>query len=160
MALFLSTYINKIDSKGRVSVPSPFRAALSQNESATFQGLVLFKSNQYDALEGFSMARMEEMSKRLDHFDMFSAEQDDMATAIFAESVALGIDGDGRIVLPQDLMQFAQLSDQAAFVGLGTKFQIWAPALLQKRKDEARASVQSKKLTLPAPRHRLENGEG
>lgn len=144
MGLFLSTYINRVDKKGRVSVPASFRTALDN------PNLIIFKSSNHQALEGFSFARMEELSTRLDGFDVFSDEQDDLATAIFAESLPLNIDGDGRIVLPQDLLDFSAITDEAAFIGMGTKFQIWAPTLLNERKNKARETVKTQKLTLPA----------
>lgn len=147
MTLFLSTYTNKVDKKGRVSLPASFRASLADQP---FQGVVVFKSNTYDALEGFSMSRMEELSSRIDHFDMFSPEQDNLATAIFAESMPLNLDGDGRIILPKELLDFTGITENACFVGLGPKFQIWEPARLEKRKSEARESVKAQKLTLPS----------
>lgn len=146
MTLFLSTYVNKVDRKGRVSVPAPFRAALADQ---AFQGIVLFRSNSHVCLEGFGHSSMQELSSRLDHFDLFSAEQDDMATAIFGQAVQLPFDGDGRIVLPADLIGFAALEEQAAFVGMGRKFQVWNPASFEERKAQARKSVQAKGLTLP-----------
>ncbi len=147
MALFLSTYINKIDKKGRVSVPSSFRAALSDDG---YQGVVLFKSYTHEALEGFPMEFMAELGARLDRFDLFSEDQNDLSTAIFAESIQLPFDGEGRIILPADYIEFCGVSDVVAFVGMGPKFQIWAPAALEARKAAARERVQSKGLTLPS----------
>jgi MraZ protein len=144
VTLFLSSYVNKIDKKGRVSVPAGFRAALS---GQSFQGIVVFRSSHYAALEGFSWAFMEEMAARMDHFDLFSNAQDDMATAVFGDSVQLPFDGDGRIVLPEGLLKFAGLNDEACFVGLGRKFQIWSPAEFEKRREQARKGAKS--LTLP-----------
>lgn len=146
MALFLSTYINRVDRKGRVSVPAPFRTALA---GQAFQGIVLFRSSNHPCLEGFAHDTMEELGARLDRFDLFSAEQDDLATAIFGEAVQLPFDGDGRVILPQDMASFAGLQEQAAFAGLGRKFQIWNPAALEDRKTQARANVKSGGLTLP-----------
>ena len=146
MALFLSTYINKIDGKGRLSVPATFRSALAQSP---FQGIVVFKSRSHQALEGFAMDDMTEIAQRLDHFDLFSDTQDDLAAVIFAESRQLPFDGDGRIVLPEDLRDFCGLSNKAAFVGMGHKFQIWEPETLEKRLAEARKNVQDKELTVP-----------
>lgn len=146
MTLFLSTYTNKVDKKGRVSVPAPFRSALSAQE---FQGIIVFKSSRHDALEGFGMDRMVDMSERLDEFDMFSNEQDDMASLIFGEARQLPFDGDGRIILPSDLAEFCGITDHAAFVGLGKKFQIWAPSRLEDRLQAARRDVKDKGLTLP-----------
>ena len=146
MALFLSTYTNKVDKKGRVSVPAQFRAALSEQ---LHNGIVLFVSNQYSCLEGFDWAKMDEISERMDHYDLFSDDQDDLATTIFGESVQLFLDGDGRVTLPSDLMGPASITDRAVFVGMGRKFQIWSPELFDRRKSQARGAVQDRKLTVP-----------
>lgn len=146
MTLFLSTYINKVDKKGRVSVPAPFRAALANQG---FAGIVLIRASGHPALEGFSWDYMQELSARLDEFDLFSPKQDDLATAIFAEARQLPFDGDGRILLPTDLGTFAGIEDEAAFVGMGRKFQIWTPQKLSVRQDEARKNIRAQGLTLP-----------
>ena len=146
MALFLSTHVNKVDKKCRVSVPASFRAALT---GQAFQGVVLFRSHAHAALEGFPFSYMEELSQRLDRFDLFSEAQDDLATAVFADAVQLPIDTDGRIILPPALMEHAGISESAAFVGLGTKFQIWEPVALEARRTEARQQVKAKGLTIP-----------
>lgn len=146
MALFLSTYTNKVDKKGRVSVPAPFRAALADQ---LVNGIILFSSNQHICLEGFDWAKMDEISERMDHYDLFSDDQDDLATTIFGESVQLLFDGDGRVTLPVELMDVARIVDRAVFVGLGRKFQIWSPDLFEERKTQARGAVQDRRLTVP-----------
>jgi len=146
MALFLSTFENKIDRKGRVSVPAGFRAALA---GQSYQGVVLFKSSAHPCLEGVDFTTMEELSGRLDAYDFLSEAQDDLATTIFGEAVQLPIDGEGRIILPPELTAFAGLDDRAAFVGMGRKFQIWSPAVFAARRDEARARVKQNGLTVP-----------
>ncbi|MFA7276467.1 MAG: division/cell wall cluster transcriptional repressor MraZ [Pseudobdellovibrionaceae bacterium] len=153
MPLFLSTYANKVDKKGRVSVPAPFRAALA---AQNFQGVVLFRATAHPCLEGFDFAAMEELSSRLDHFDLFSNQQDDLATAIFAEALQCPFDSEGRIGLAQNLLDYAGLDEAAVFVGLGRKFQIWNPAEFDKRREKARANVVKEGLTLPS----LQSGKG
>ncbi len=143
MSLFLSTTINKIDKKGRVSIPSGFRTSLTQG------AVVLFRSPIHDCLEGFDVSFMDEMSARLDHFDLFSEVQDDLALSIFGNSVSLTLDETGRVVVPTALLGFAGLTDQVAFVGMGRKFQVWAPEALESRKIEARSNVHAQKLTIP-----------
>lgn len=149
VSLFLSTYINRIDRKGRVSVPAGFRAALS---GQPFEGVVLIRSHNHPAMEGFSFSMMSELGERIDEFDIFSSEQDDLATAVFGEAVPLPFDGDGRVVLPVGLLEHAALEDRAAFIGLGHKFQIWAPEALERRRSQARDNVRDKGLTLPKGR--------
>lgn len=127
-------------------MPASFRAELSEE---SFQGVVLFRSNVHQCLEGFAWSYMQEIGKRLDNFDLFSSEQDDLATSIFGTAVQLSLDGDGRILLPSDLVDFVQLDEKASFVGMGAKFQIWNPNNFDIRRDTARKSVQSKGLTIP-----------
>ena len=146
MALFLSTYTNKVDAKGRVSVPAGFRAALSEQ---AFHGVIVFKSNRYDCLEAVPWSVMQELSDRLGDFDFLSSEQDDLSTLLFGESVQLAFDGEGRVILPKDMLDYAGVDGQLSFVGLGQKFQLWSPDKLEARKLEARASVKDKKLTVP-----------
>ncbi len=146
MALFLSTYTNKIDKKGRVSVPAPFRSALGEQ---AHKGVVLFSSNQHRCIEGFDWAKMEEISARMDHYDLFSDDQDDLATTIFGQSIQLLFDSEGRITLPADLIAAADITDKATFVGLGRKFQIWCPEIFADRKEQARSAVKERKLTIP-----------
>lgn len=125
MPLFTSTYANKVDKKGRVSVPAPFRATLPDGG----QMVAAFPSLVSAAIEGFDYDYLETISQRLDSFDMLvSADhKQDPAAKILARSITLSIDSDGRMVLPQEFMKHAGISDRAVFVGLGRTFQIWSP---------------------------------
>ena len=123
MELFLSTFVNKVDRKGRVSVPATFRAAVADQN---FPGIVVFPSFKYEALDGSGIKRMEEMSERLNTLDEFSEEHENLGV-LFASSQALPFDTEGRIVLPENLAVYAHITDSAAFVGLGKSFQIWEP---------------------------------
>ncbi len=146
MGLFLSTTVNRIDAKGRVSIPGPFRAALADH---VFAGVVLMKSPVHACLEGFPATMMDDIAARLNEFPMFSSEQDDLAAATLAECVKIPFDTEGRIVLPGEFAKYAGLSDDVAFVGLGNKFQMWTPAGWARRKAQAQDAVKSRGLTLP-----------
>lgn len=147
MAVFLSTHVNKLDRKGRVSVPAQFRAAVADQP---FQGIVLVPSPQHPALDGFAMDEMERLSNDLNlGFDMYSDEQAFLAHTILGGAVQLPFDGEGRIVLPADLAAHAGLTEQAAFIGLGRKFQIWEPAALTAFRDEAARQVRERRLGVP-----------
>jgi transcriptional regulator MraZ len=122
--MFLSTYVNKVDRKGRVSVPATFRASLAAQR---FPGIVAFPSHKYPAINANGIDRMEELIARVGTLEEFSDEQENLAVLLFAPSQRLPFDTEGRIVLPADLAQHASIGDSAAFVGLGDSFQIWEP---------------------------------
>jgi MraZ protein len=139
MALFLSTFVNKIDKKGRVSVPSAFRAALT---SQGFPGVVLFPSFSLPAIEGWGMDRMEALSAGIDEdFDPLGNDLDEFANTIFAKSDQLGFDSEGRVMVSEKLLTHARISVQAAFVGRGASFQIWEPGAFQDHQKEAKKNA-------------------
>lgn len=148
LALFLSTFVNKVDRKGRVSVPATFRAALA---GQNFNGIVAFRSFKLPALEGSGIDRMEEMSARIDALDEFSEDRDSLAS-IFADAQQLAFDGEGRIVLPESLCQHAGITENAAFVGLGRTFQIWEPQQFERHQQELRERARRQGTVLPSRR--------
>ncbi len=145
MSLFLSTFTNKVDRKGRVSVPSPFRAALSTQD---FQGIVLFKSYKLPALEGSGLNRMALLSESVDQLDLFSEGQDDLAATLFADACQLSFDSDGRVLLPEEMRHFAKIEESAAFVGRGATFQIWEPEAFKSHQENARKRLRERGATL------------
>ena len=147
MALFLSTFVNKVDRKGRVSVPATFRAALA---GQSFLGIVAYRSFKLPCVEGSGIDRMEEMSGRIDQMAQFSEPYDNLAV-VFSDAQQLPFDGEGRIMLPQALAEHAGIADHAAFVGQGRTFQIWEPERFKTHQDELRERARRQGVTLPPP---------
>ncbi|MBT4922464.1 MAG: cell division/cell wall cluster transcriptional repressor MraZ [Rickettsiales bacterium] len=147
MLLFLSTFINKIDKKGRVSVPAQFRAVLRVEE---FQGIIAYPSFINPCIEAAGMNRMEKITEIIEGLDPFSEEKDAFATAILGDSHQLSFDGEGRIILPEVLMQNSELTDRALFIGKGKNFEIWKPEKFEIYSKQAKefAFKQRNKLTL------------
>ncbi|MEK9595471.1 MAG: division/cell wall cluster transcriptional repressor MraZ [Rhodospirillaceae bacterium] len=144
MSVFLSTFENKLDGKGRVSVPASFRSALDKQNSA---GVVLFPSLRHACLEGCGDQRIEQIAESIDRLDAFSEEAEAMQT-ILADSASLSIDGDGRMVLPEKMIAFAGLENVVVFVGQGRQFQIWAPSRYQHFRDHNRDIARERGLSL------------
>lgn len=148
MALFLSTFVNKVDRKGRVSVPASFRAALA---GQSFLGIVAYPSFKLPCVEGSGIDRMEELSGRVDAMGQFS-ESSDNASVVFSDSQQLPFDGEGRIMLPEVLAEHAGITEHAAFVGQGRGFQIWEPERFKAHQAELRERARRQGVTLlPAP---------
>ncbi|HVY13461.1 MAG TPA: MraZ family transcriptional regulator [Alphaproteobacteria bacterium] len=138
MPLFLSTAINKVDKKGRVSVPAAFRAALGEAED-----IVVFRALYHNALEACSLKHLEILSNSLERLNLAPEIYELIETTIFGGAHQLPIDGDGRIVLPANLITAAGIEEEAAFVGRRRTFQIWNPqthaAFDAKSREAARA---------------------
>ena len=142
MALFLSTFTNKIDAKGRVSVPVQFRASLV-NES--FSGVIVYESFVNECIEGCDLERIQKLSESIDNLDPFSEERDVFATAVLGGSMQLTIDGDGRVILPEALLSKAKIKDTAVFLGKGSTFEIWQPKKFEEYMAKAKKEAKEKR---------------
>ena len=148
LALFLSTFVNKVDRKGRVSVPATFRASLT---GQNFNGIIAFRSFKLPALEASGVDRMEELSDRIDALPEFSEDRDALSS-IMADAQQLAFDGEGRIVLPEELCKHAGITETAAFIGLGRTFQIWEPQAFETHQQDMRERARRQGTTLPSRR--------
>ena len=133
--MFLSSFENKLDKKGRVSVPATFRSHLS---SLGYNGFVSYPSFNHIALEACSQDRIEKLSNTIDSLNPFEDKRDYFATSVLSESVNLQFDTEGRVSFTEKLLVHAKIKKNILFVGLGKTFQIWDPKLFEKFKVVAR----------------------
>jgi|TARA_B110000259_G_scaffold79497_1_gene93100 MraZ protein len=133
--MFLSSYENKLDKKGRVSVPASFRSYLS---SIGYNGFVTYPSFNHEALEACSEDRIEKLSNTIDSLNPFEEKRDYFATSVLSESVSLQFDSEGRVLITDKLLNHAKIKNSILFVGLGKTFQIWEPKFFEKFKIVAK----------------------
>ena len=133
--MFLSSYENKIDKKGRVSVPAAFRSHLT---TQGYSGFISYPSFSNPALECCTQERIEKLSNSIDTLNPFEEKRDYFATSVLSESENLQFDTEGRVSLTENLLSHAKIKNNILFVGLGKTFQIWEPKNFEKFKSFAR----------------------
>ena len=133
--MFLSTFENKLDKKGRVSVPSSFRSYLS---NLGYNGIVCYPSFNHPCIEAWPQDRIEKISNAIDSLSPFEEKKDYFATSILSESINLQFDTEGRVQIAAKLLKHAKIKNSMLFVGQGKTFQIWEPALFEKFRANAR----------------------
>jgi MraZ protein len=158
MDRFVSTFTNKIDAKGRVSIPAPFRAVLERDGYAG--GIYCYPSLDVPALDAGGERLAQKIDGLLAGLPDYSNERDELSVALYSDVQVLTIDGDGRIVLPQVLRAHACVQSEITFVGLGDKFQMWAPERFDERRRAARAKVQEHRNLFGAGSGRRSQGGG
>lgn len=140
MSIFLSTFENTIDLKSRIVIPKEYRTVLNN-----FNGFVAFRSHKFNAIDCFSMEKMEQLSKKIDEtLDPFSIDRDSIESAVFADAIILRFDKDGRVVLPEILLEHAKIDKKAAIVGRGATFQIWNCENFKAHQQNARELLMKK----------------
>jgi MraZ protein len=147
MDRFVSNDTLRLDSKGRVSIPAPFRAVLARDG---FEGLYCYPALDRPALDAGGNSLLAEIESLITRFPPFSDEREQFATALYGTSETLKTDGEGRVILTEPLKEHAGIRDAATFVGLGHKFQIWEPGRFRSELAEATDKVRALKTQLGA----------
>ncbi len=133
--MFLSTYENKLDKEGRVSVPASYRSYLS---NLGYNGIVCFPSFNNQCIEAWPQDRIDKISHAIDTLNPFEEKKDYFATSILSESINLQFDNEGRIILTSKLLKYSKIKNNVLFVGQGKTFQIWEPTSFEKFRVNAR----------------------
>jgi MraZ protein len=139
---FISTVVGSLDSKGRVCIPATYRHLLSAQNT---NGVYICPSFIDPALDAFGQELLDRINTRLAGQDpFFSASFDDEATALIARTQALPIDENGRVRIPDVMIEHAGLKDRIVFVGKAQKFQVWDADRYAPIEAEALARVKAK----------------
>ncbi len=146
MPRLLGTFENKVDKKGRVSLPARFRAQLPEGDERV---IYVYRSLHLPALEAGDAAYMDKLAAHLERFDMFSEEEAELSAVILSDARELTLDSEGRVMLPPEHADHAGISDRVAFAGQGDHFQIWQPEALSAHQEAARGRARAKGLTIP-----------
>ena len=143
--MFLSSYENKLDKKGRVSVPASFRSYLS---NLGYNGVICYPSFNNPSIEAWPQDRIEKISNTIDSLNPFEEKRDYFATSVLSESENLQFDTEGRVSLSKRLLSHAKIKNNVLFVGLGKTFQIWEPKNFEKFKVTARKKAYQNRSSL------------
>lgn len=136
--LFMDTITNKVDAKGRVSLPADYRAIVKELNSE----IVCYRSLTAPCIEGCVEDLLEKLAVEIENStDFFSESQDNLTNLIFGDAKRFTFDTTGRIVLTEKLLAHAAITDTAVFVGKGRKFQIWNPENWAAEEERIRAEV-------------------
>jgi len=147
MQRFVSNTMLRLDSKGRVSIPAPFRSVLTRDG---FEGLYCYPALDQPAIDAGGNALMAEIEALISQQPLYSVARDHLALALYGTSETLKVDSEGRVILTDHFKEYAGISDQVAFVGLGHKFQIWEPNRFRAELAEATEEVRALKNRLVA----------
>jgi MraZ protein len=150
MDQFMGTHQNRLDAKGRVSIPAPFRTVLRAGAPEGPVSAVLRPSHTHACIEVWPVAAFNELGGGLQRMALFSDDYEDLSAALYADAYPVESDREGRIFLSERLVKHAGLSDTVVFMGQGRSFRIWEPEAAEQRRADARARALARGLTLPA----------
>lgn len=138
MDRFLSNSVNRIDAKGRVSVPAHFRSVVQKRG---YTELYALRCLDIPAMDVGGLDLLDRYEARIAQEDPFLQTADDMSFFCHGDGTFLKVDQDGRITVPDFIREHTGIGAEVAFVGRGQFFQIWEPGRLAAYGAEARARL-------------------
>ncbi|NJK79232.1 MAG: division/cell wall cluster transcriptional repressor MraZ [Chloroflexaceae bacterium] len=116
--MFLGEFEHTIDEKGRVAIPARFREELGE-------GLVLTRGFEH-CLQAFPRPVWRDLSEKVSALSMGNSEARNLRRLLFSGAAEVEVDRQGRILIPQNLREYAALSEQVVIAGLSTHFELWS----------------------------------
>lgn len=115
--MFLGEYQHTLDAKGRLILPSKFRARLEA-------GCVLTKG-QDGCLRVFPRDEFERLASQLREAKLSNQQSRDFLRVFFSGASDEAPDRQGRVTIPEPLRRYAHLEREVTVIGVGVHFEIW-----------------------------------
>jgi len=145
---FTSSYTQKVDKKGRTSVPSQFRATL---ENGGFSGIALHYVKGRPYIDGSDEAFLKVFHNRIaNQFNQDMPKKRKVVRRLLGGSAILSFDSEGRVMLPAQMRAAAGITNQVTFVGVGDSFELWAPEALEVDHDDSDTFIEEAVDNIPA----------
>lgn len=138
MERFLSNAVNRIDAKGRVSVPAHFRSVVQKRG---YSQLYALRCLDVAAMDVGGLDLLDRYEQRIAQEDPFLQTADDMSFFCHGDGSFLKLDPDGRITVTDFMREHTGITNEVAFVGRGAFFQIWEPGRLAAYGSQVRARL-------------------
>ncbi|MGF0538590.1 division/cell wall cluster transcriptional repressor MraZ [Agrobacterium sp. ES01] len=135
MNRFLSNATNKIDAKGRVSVPAAFRSVLAQRD---IQELYCLQDFVFPAISVGGADLFDRYERQLAALDPFSAEANELSLLVHGGGLHMRLDGEGRLMVTDFIREFTGITTEVVFVGRADHFQLWRPETFLEAQAAAR----------------------
>jgi MraZ protein len=117
--LLTGTYFRTLDEKNRLVLPKRIREQLEE------PALVFMTPGQDKCLEMYSQASLEQRSQKLDQAPATDTEVRLFRRLYFAQTETVEVDGNGRILIPERLLEFAGLKHEVALIGVRDHLELW-----------------------------------
>ncbi|MGD7428545.1 division/cell wall cluster transcriptional repressor MraZ, partial [Ralstonia pseudosolanacearum] len=128
---FTGEHTQKVDSKGRMSIPADFRRVLEQgdpewNSERTPRMYLLYGEHLKNELHGYTVAEFGKCVDQINTLPRGSERKKILSRLIIGQSIRLDVDKDGRTVMSIKQRQKLGITDgELTFSGLGDHFEIW-----------------------------------
>ncbi|MCX7550855.1 division/cell wall cluster transcriptional repressor MraZ [Xanthomarina sp. F2636L] len=134
MNSLIGTYECKVDAKGRLMLPAALKKQLSP---ALQNGFVLKRAVFQSCLELYPMSEWEALMQKINKLNRFKKKNNDFIRRFTAGVKVVEIDATGRLLIPKDLVVFADISKEIVLSAAVNIVEIWDKDKYEQTIDDA-----------------------
>ena len=127
MTFFTSEYESKLDSKGRLVLPSRIKGQLPEGSNE-----LVVRRGFEQCLIIYPMVEFKKVFSKISALNEFNEEYRKLQRNFFAGTATVELDNTGRFVIPKNMLAYAQLDKDVILVGTGNKVEVWNPTVYEK----------------------------
>jgi MraZ protein len=128
MTFFTSEYACKLDPKGRLVLPARIKAQLPDDGGSE----LVIRRGFEQCLIVYPMVEFKKVFSKISGLNEFNEEYRKLQRNFLSGVVTVELDGNGRFLIPKNMLTYAQIDKDATLVGTGNKVEVWNPAIYEK----------------------------
>ena len=121
-----------LDEKGRLAVPTRYRAELKESCEHQF----VLTVSPHRCLWLYPLPEWEDIERKISKLPSFDKKAQRLQRLLIGHATDCEMDGQGRVLIAEPLRKFAGLEKRVVLVGLGKKFEIWDEDVWNRSRDE------------------------
>lgn len=136
MTFFTSEYESKLDAKGRLVLPARIKAQLPEGDAE-----LVIRRGFEPCLIIYPMVEFKKVFSKISGLNEFNEEYRALQRNFLAGIATVELDGNGRFLIPKNMLTYAQIEKDALLVGIGNKVEVWSPNVYEKHRIQDQSEL-------------------
>lgn len=136
MTFFTSEYESKLDAKGRLVLPARIKAQLPEGDAE-----LVIRRGFEPCLIIYPMVEFKKVFSKISGLSEFNEEYRTLQRNFLSGIATVELDGNGRFLIPKNMLAYAQIEKDALLVGIGNKVEVWNPAVYEKHRIQDQSEL-------------------
>jgi len=115
--MLIGEYIHTLDDKNRISLPVKFRKEMGKS--------IVVAPGLDNCLALYTLVEWKKISSKLSDSSMLASDNRSFSRFMFGQAVIVDVDGNGRILIPENLKNRSSLSSKVVVIGVQNRAEIW-----------------------------------
>lgn len=127
MSSFKGSYSYSVDNKGRINIPARLRKYVSPEANDTF----VITRGYEDCLFVYPLDEWNKLEESIRHLSPTNSRHRFFMRALLERAMEMQLDGQFRISIPKELLQFAHIENEVLIIGVLEHIEIWNPGMYE-----------------------------